>query len=165
VSAPSRPAGTPLPVLMVDARQALQLNQADLAVLVGSSQRTVQRWETARTTPAPWHIQRLAEAVRALEPALASDLDKWAPPDPARTSKSLEPPPPAPPPATPTPVLVEAIVCAAAEAIGIAPQAVRPALIAAFARARDLGLTPDAIVGTLAPRPSEREAKSAKRRR
>ncbi|MDP9001553.1 MAG: hypothetical protein M3O46_15745, partial [Myxococcota bacterium] len=37
--------------------------------------------------------------------------------------------------------LIDAVVCAAAEALDVSPRAVRPALLAAFARASELGLT------------------------
>jgi hypothetical protein len=48
-------------------------------------------------------------------------------------------------------VLVDSVVCAAAEAMSLVPQAIRPAVLAAFTRARDARLTPDAVVAVLAP--------------
>jgi hypothetical protein len=57
------------------------------------------------------------------------------------------------PPAIPAGVLVDSVVCAAAEAMQVAPQAIRPAVLAAFARARDAGLTTDAVVAVLTPPP------------
>jgi hypothetical protein len=53
------------------------------------------------------------------------------------------PPPPPPPPSTDE--IVDAVVCAAAEAMDLMPREVRPALLAAFARARRLGLGFEAI--------------------
>jgi len=50
-------------------------------------------------------------------------------------------------------VLVDSVVCAAAEAMSLSPQAIRPAVLAAFARARDAGLSLDAVVDVLAPPP------------
>jgi hypothetical protein len=55
------------------------------------------------------------------------------------------PPPPPPPPPAPVEDVVDAVVCAAAEAIDVTPRAVRPALIAAFTRARRLGLGVEAV--------------------
>jgi hypothetical protein len=55
------------------------------------------------------------------------------------------PPPPPPPPPAPVEDVVDAVVCAAAEAIDVTPREVRPALIAAFTRARRLGLGVEAV--------------------
>ncbi|MGH7297063.1 MAG: hypothetical protein ACRELB_19150 [Polyangiaceae bacterium] len=51
------------------------------------------------------------------------------------------PPPPPPPPPPPAGDVVDAVVCAAADAIDVTPREVRPALMAAFTRARRLGLS------------------------
>jgi hypothetical protein len=59
-------------------------------------------------------------------------------------------------------VLVDAVVCAAAEAMSLSPQAVRPAVLAAFARARDAGLTLDAVVEVLAPPPTPEKGKPSR---
>jgi len=59
--------------------------------------------------------------------------------------------PPPPPPPIAAVLLVDAVVCAAAEAMSLSPQAIRPAVLAAFTRARDAGLTLDAVVAVLAP--------------
>jgi DNA-binding XRE family transcriptional regulator len=160
---PDAPARTKpaLPILLLQARQALVVSQHGLAERVGSSTRTVQRWEVGKSAPAPWHIHMLADAVRALDPALAEQLDAFAPRAPATPADPVPPPPPAPAP----PVLVDAIVCAAAEAMGVSPQAVRPALLAAFARARDVGLDVASIAAVLAPPEPAVKAKAAKRAR
>jgi hypothetical protein len=52
-------------------------------------------------------------------------------------------PAPAAPVQSPPPLdrVVDAVVCAAAESVQVAPQNVRPALLAAFSCARELGLT------------------------
>jgi hypothetical protein len=44
-----------------------------------------------------------------------------------------------------------AIVAAAADAMQLPPQAARPAVLAAFACARDAGLSPEAVVAALTP--------------
>jgi DNA-binding XRE family transcriptional regulator len=146
----------PVAVLLSQARNELQLNQEGLAVRLESSLRTVQRWETGRGTPSPWQLHALADAVRATNPQLAADLDAWAPrPAPAVVAHVPPPAPvpplPPPPPPIPASVLVDSVVCAAAEAMGQSPQAMRPALLAAFARAHETGLAHAAIVAVLAP--------------
>jgi len=110
------------------------------------------------------------DAVRPKNADLASQIEVWAPrpappPAPVTAPASLQntaPPvlpapalPPAPPlpPPIPPGVLVDSVVCAAAEAMSLSPQALRPAVLAAFARARDAGLTLDAVVDALAPPP------------
>jgi hypothetical protein len=60
------------------------------------------------------------------------------------------PPPPAPPPPLPTALVVEAVVCAAADALQAPPSAVRGALLAAFCRARELRLSVNDVESALA---------------
>jgi hypothetical protein len=50
---------------------------------------------------------------------------------------------------------VDSIVCAAAEAVAATPQAMRPALLAAFERAASLGLEIDAVRAALRPGPPQ----------
>ena len=164
----------PLPLLLVLSREALHLNQQELSALVGSSLRTVQRWENSRAHPSHWHIHRLTDAMASVDPQIAAELDELAPrpkpPPPPVVEPPPQPePPPPPPPATPPPpppepppppripdeVLVDAVVCAAAEAMSLVPQAVRPAILAAFTRARDARLTPEAVVAVLSPSTAE----------
>ncbi|HEY3822534.1 MAG TPA: helix-turn-helix transcriptional regulator [Polyangiaceae bacterium] len=170
---------TPLSYLLVLSRQALSLNQLGLAGVLGSSLRTVQRYEAGRSIPPAWEMQKLVDAVRPHDAALASQLDVWAPrpapppspatgPAPAESTAPPLLPAPAPPPLPPAPppiparVLVDSVVCAAAEAMSLSPQTLRPAVLAAFARARDAGLTLDAVVGVLAPpHPEETASKGA----
>ena len=153
-------------VLVCEARHALHLNQRELAELIGSSERTVQRWETKRGSPHDLDVCALADAVRPHDTAIAAALDRLSsrpagPVVPAPAPPAGSAPAPAAParPPVPTPVLVDAIVCAAAEAMALAPQVVRPALLAAFTRARDVGLSADDVVGVLAP-PANANAKS-----
>ena len=153
----------PLTPLVVRSRLALQMNQLQLAELVGTSLRTVQRFETGRAPLYPWHLHKLVDALRPHDPDLAAQIDVYAPraapipppvvaPAPVLPAPAPPPPPPLPPP-IPAGVLVDSVVCAAAEAMSVAPQAIRPAVLAAFARARDTGLTMDGVVAVLAPPP------------
>jgi hypothetical protein len=170
---------TPLSLLLALSRETLHLNQLGLAQVLGSSLRTVQRYEARRATPPAWELHKLADAVRPHDADLASQIDVWAPrpappPSPVTASvaagstappvhpaPALPAPPPLPPP-VPVGVLVDAVVCAAAEAMSLSPQAIRPAVLAAFARACDAGLTMEAVVGVLAPPPPAPEATPSK---
>jgi hypothetical protein len=55
--------------------------------------------------------------------------------------------------------LANSVVFAAADAVDLAPKAVRPAVVAAFAQAQKLGLTVDALLPELArsPKPAARK--------
>jgi len=155
---PKSKALLPLENLIGRGRLTLLLNQEGLADLVESSKRTVQRWETGRAQPAPWHLHKLADALRSKDPEMAAQIDRWAPRPAA---------PPAPDPRTPLGVplpdhvLVESVLCAAAEAMTVAPQAARPAVLAAFRRALEARLAPETVVAVLAPPKAETESKTA----
>ena len=140
----------PLPVCLVRAREVLHLTQLELATLVGSSLRSVQRWENKLSIPSHWHLHRLADAVQSADPELAAAIELWAP-RPPPPPPPPEPAPPPPPPRIPDVVLVDSIVCAAAEAMALTPQTIRPAILAAFTRARDASITSDAVVAVLSP--------------
>jgi len=98
----------------------------------------------------PSRLRRFLSTVYPVDAALAAEIA-------AAGGTTLEalgvlppPPPPAPAPPPPVPVtppdrVVDAVVCAAAEAMQVMPQAVRPAVLAAFACARELGLTVDGV--------------------
>jgi len=146
-------------VLLMRSRQVLLMNQQQLADLARSSLRTVQRWETKRSFPHADSLHLIADAVRLHDVALASELDEYAPrpraPVPAPIAASVAP---VTPPATPSPpraaqipiyVLVDSVVCAAAEAMSVAPRAIRPAILAAFERARAAELTFDDVLAEL----------------
>src|SRR5262245_32468453 len=112
--------------LLVQARRLLHVSQGSLGEMLGSSRRTGQRWETWGSYPSPTQWQELARRIHPhdadLAEALAAqggssllDLGLVAPP----------PPPPAPPPPPPIGEMIDAVVCAAAEAIDVMPRAVR----------------------------------------
>jgi hypothetical protein len=153
--------------LVARATRTLSLSQSQLATLLGVSRRTVQRLFKSDIVPYSEYLHALARAVHPHDPALAADLAaeggqtlerlgivRPAPPSP--------PPPPAAPPAPvaaprtlpPTHLMVESIVCAAADTMQTPPAAVRDVLRAAFARARGLGLTVDEIDEALSPPPA-----------
>jgi len=145
----------PMPVLLDETRRALQVSQNGLAVMMGVSRRTGQRWNQGRG-PIGTDIQKMARLVYPVDAALAAEiaaaggtslealgiLPPRAPPSPP-----IAPAPPAR--ATPPARIVDAVVCAAAEAMQVMPQNVRPALLAAFACAKELGLTVQDVEGVL----------------
>jgi hypothetical protein len=148
----------PHPDLMpavVKAQLALHLNQKQLGDLMGSSQRTVQRWCAGHGSPYPPQVTRLAAAVHPRDPDVArrlaaaigqtlESLGVVAPPTPAPVA--------APPPPSPfTPLLVEAVVSAAAEALDVSPRLARPAVLAAVERAKAAGLSVDDLLAGLRP--------------
>ncbi len=146
--------------LLIEARQELGVSQGKLGELLGSSARTGQRWETTGSTPSPEQLHALAALVHPTSSALAAKIA-------AAGGTTLEklglvpsppsPPPPAPPPPplpSPDPIhIVDTVVCAAAEAMQVMPDAIRPALRAAFRRARLAGLSVEAVDGALTPAP------------
>lgn len=163
----------PLPALLYDARRVLGVSsQGALGEFLGASQRSGQRWERGESVPSREQLQRLAAIVfpkndklaEEIAHATGSTLEQLgivrAPPQPAS-------PPAPPPPPLPDPIhIVDTVVCAAAEAMQLMPDAVRPALRAAFRRARLAGLSVEAVdaaLGGASPAmPGVKEAKSPK---
>jgi hypothetical protein len=118
---------------------------------LGVSERTGQRW-AAGGFPS-YHLVDLARVVHPHDPTLAAEIAeaaggtlvslgivKPAPAAPARPNGSDGPPA----------GVVDAVVCAAAEAMQLPPHLLRPALLAALVRARELALPVDFVEKTLA---------------
>jgi hypothetical protein len=157
----------------MEARRTLNIpSQGKLGTLLGSSERSGQRWERADARPTNEQLHNLAALVYPHNRALAAEIAEVSgttllalgievPPPPA---PPLPPPgrPPAPPP---DPVyVVDTIVCAAAEAMGVVPGAIRPALRAAFRRAARVRLSVEVIDAALNAEPREEQpAKVAQR--
>ena len=160
--------------LVVRARRTLFMTQKEFAPVIRCSHRNVIRIENGQAALYRDDAKRLAQALFPVNRAVAAEVaarlgvtleslglaDPPAPPEPAPPVSAAPPPPPepvapAPSPAPPPPVehLVDSIVCAAAEAVTTTPQAIRPALAAAFARAVSLGLAVDAVDSALSPKP------------
>ncbi len=125
--------------LVVLAQQALHMGQRELAEHLGSSQRTASRWAANQASPSERQFEQLAREVHPRDPELASMLARAAGTD---ITKLVTPPvAPSPPPKPPTTMFhADAIVCAAADAMGVAPSVVRPAVAAAIARAKAMGV-------------------------
>jgi transcriptional regulator with XRE-family HTH domain len=151
------------PALLVKATSAMGMTQRQLGEAVGVSRRTVVRWHTGQSGPSINEWRSLAVAAYAKDPALAQEIATEI----GETLVSLGVEAPAAPiavPARPAPSLadlVDSVVCAAAEAIGATPQAVRPALLAAFDRTASVGLTLDDVRGVLTPPAKTARAKKA----
>jgi hypothetical protein len=133
--------------LVTEARGHVWSSYGDLGELTGASARTVRRWYAGTSSPHTSHLGRLADAVRSHDPAIAAALDVAA----GRASPSSLPDEPAAALSRTTPrhILVDSIVCAAAEATALSPQAIRPALVAAFRRAEELGFSVGDVSGVL----------------
>jgi transcriptional regulator with XRE-family HTH domain len=131
----------PIPVLLQQVRSTLVLSQNGLAAAVGVSRRTGQRWSQGRG-PGAYDLRAIARLVFPADASLAAELAE-------ATGTTLVAlgllPPPAPAAAPPAPAVpdrvIDAVVCAAAEALQVMPQAARPAVLAAFVCARELGLS------------------------
>jgi len=136
--------------LLVEAQNALGVSQGQLGDLLGLSRQTIWRYQTGQSNPLASSLNDLARRVRAIDARLASRLagaGTGARKPSLRIAMTTNP---AAGGSIETRLLADAIVCAAAEALDASPRAVRRALLAAFARARDTGLALDAIETALA---------------
>jgi len=154
--------GPTVMALVAHAQLRLHLSQSTLGVRFGVSRRTIQRWQAGGGRPSIEQLRDLARDVYPRDPDLAARIA-------AETGATLEslgviapPPRPPEPVAPPTPpvrtfaphAVVDAVVCAGADALQIPPDPMRRALRASLERARELGLTTDEILAALAPPPS-----------
>jgi hypothetical protein len=143
----------------MEAQHTLMTSQSGLGQLLGGvTRRTVSRYQGGRTFPHTTHLHNLAKHIFPLNAALAADIAGAG----GATLESLGIVAPAPQQAAPAPppidplqarLLVDAIVCAAAEALDVPPKSVRAVLHAAFACAKETGLPVDVIEKALAPKP------------
>ncbi len=134
--------------ILTRTRRVLGESRVGLAVRVGASKRTGQRWASGESFPTAIQLLELARHVLPRDRRLAADLAAKA----GTTLDAIAPPaPPAAPPVA-TEHLVDSVVCAAVDASGLASSVVRPALLAALERARSLRLDLLAIEGSLRAR-------------
>jgi hypothetical protein len=149
-----------------EARRLLRVNQRELGELLGLSSRTIQRWDKSGSFQ-PYFMPELARAVHPQDPALAARIaalvgrtleDLGIAPGPAPAPALPAPPPPHPGSVSFSPELkahlVDAVVCAAADALSLPPASVRPALLAAFRKAAEVKLTIADVLAVLAPPPT-----------
>lgn len=138
------------------ARTALQVTQVGLAEALGASRRTGQRWDANKSYPAESQLVELAKRVHPVDPTLAADIA-------ASLETTLDALGLGPPAASlATPVAIDSVVCAAAEAMDASPRAVRSGLLAAFSRARELQLTLEAVEKALQGKPAAKGVKAPK---
>jgi hypothetical protein len=129
--------------------------QAELGAKLGVSRRTAQRWARHGTRVLPKEMADLVALVHPYDADLARELATTlgqtleglgVVPPPAPALPPCAPPVPLPPPPA---AIVDAVVCAAAEAMNLTPRDVRRGLHAAFARAHELGLSVGGVVDAL----------------
>ncbi len=113
----------------------------DLAKLLGCSRRTVQRNSRTEGLSRDEHYLRLIRAWHPRNPDLARQLAAAR----GTTLEALGLAPPAPPPDTTGPLHADSVVYAAADVLQLPPSAVRPAVAAAFAKAREHGATVEGL--------------------
>ena len=158
-----RPPSSQVAGMVRDARAALGMSRDELAAAVESSFRTVGRWERGQSLPTDAHVVAI---VRLLHP-VDRDLAEYAASLILETLVSLgleqprpPPPPPGPPPRPQTSPadLTDIVVCAAAEASRGTPADLWAPLLAAFRKARLIGLTyeeaEEALAARIAPPPT-----------
>jgi DNA-binding XRE family transcriptional regulator len=136
----------PLDDLLVRSRRTLGMTQRTLGEALGASLRTAQRWDSGAAHPGVSQVRTLARLVFPIDPALAAELASAA--SETLVTLGLVPPPPPPQPALPVvprSVVIDSIVCAAAEAARTHPTAVRAGLLAALAQARGLNVSIDEL--------------------
>jgi transcriptional regulator with XRE-family HTH domain len=145
----------PVRTLVVLAREKLGMTQKEFGEALNASHRTASRWDAGQSSPYTPQLRKLPAMVYARDAQLADELA-------AAVGETLEslgvvapspppPPPPAPLPPLPSRLLVDSVVCAAADVLEVAPITLRSALLAAFRRARELRLGVDDVETALAP--------------
>jgi transcriptional regulator with XRE-family HTH domain len=149
-------ADTPLPTdLFLRAQIALGMSQREIADLLEVSRSTIVRRTRGKTVPLYFDERsKLAQAVHHVEPALALEIAAALNETPQAMGIAPRPEPPKPEPLDDklVPLLVDGVVCAAADVASQPPAAVREILRAAFGRAQAAGLGVDALVKGLGGR-------------
>jgi hypothetical protein len=148
------PDSDPIRRLLVLASHALGIGQKQLGEMLGSSHRTAHRWQVGQSHPTEHQLHELARKVYPQDPALAAQIAQAGdttlealgvvapPPPPPPLPPVVAPPaPPPPPPRPPAEEMIDAVVCAAAEAMNMMPAEIRPGLLAAATRGRKLSMT------------------------
>ena len=139
--------------LVSRARSTLEMTQEEFGQALGASHRSAQRWDAGTATPGAHHLQTLVRLLYPKDAALATQIADVIRETPESLgivpAAPVGPPPRARPPAD---LIVESIVCAAAEALALPPANVRPALRAAFERAKAMEMPVDEVDAVLSPK-------------
>jgi transcriptional regulator with XRE-family HTH domain len=145
-------------LVLGDARRVLGMTQNEFGSALGSSHRTAVRWDAGQSSPGAHELRTLAGLLHPRDRSLAIEVAQHL--GETLETLGLETPPPPPAPAPPQPPqppptrpedLVDIVVCAAVEVTGSMPSALRPLLYAVFKRAREVGLTMQAVENALRP--------------
>jgi hypothetical protein len=146
-----------------------------LGAMFGVARRTAQRWSQSGVPF--YHLPELAKYVHPHNAALAAEIALSAgttlealglvkpQPAPLAPSPGATAGPIAPAPAMAAPVaagLVEAVVCACADAMDLSPRQVRPGLHAAFAVAAEMGLDVQSVERWLRAKLPPKERRSSR---
>jgi transcriptional regulator with XRE-family HTH domain len=135
--------------LLVVAMGRLGMSQREFGPALGASHRTASRWATGRSHPSVFELRRLAALLAPIDLDLAREAAAHA--HDTLAELGLAPPTAPSRPAVTTNDLVDALICASAEAGDASPRALRPVLYVAFQRAKELGLSVDDVTTALAP--------------
>jgi hypothetical protein len=172
-------------LLLLQARHALGWGQRQLGEHFGLSRRTIQRWDSRGALANQSQLRELARVVFPHDAPLAERIAQAGGSSLVQLGLVPPPPPPAPPPpppeapkaSVPLPpeerplspaqraLMVDSITCAAADAMKLLPEAVRPALRAAFERARDLQLSATEVASALSPKKTAEKEREKERER
>jgi hypothetical protein len=148
------------PGLLAKAQIAMGLSQEKLGHDVfGCSRRTMSRWVQGQAGPSlsQWVdlVRHVYPHSRAVAAEIAAEMGETLVSLRLETADAMVSPPPRPAPSLPD--LVDSVVCAAAEAVAMSPQAIRPALVAGFDRVASLALSVEEVRGVLRPAGEKRK--------
>jgi hypothetical protein len=135
----------PSNTLLTECQLALGITQEDLGNIVGRTKRTVQRWQQRGATLLPSEAEALARALCPARPDLAERIASAA----GTTLDALGIDPTQVSHGTATSNPIDSVVRAAADAMGLTTDAIRPAVAAAFTRAGELGMDVHAVAKAL----------------
>ncbi len=148
----AKPTVRPKGQLLLEAQRVLHKTQRELAAALGVSERTVQRWTAAAGVP-DYFLPDLARVVFPVDARLAGEIAACGGKTleqvglRAQPAESAGPAPPAPP----ARALGDSVLCAAASAAKLPPEDQRGPLLAAFERAKELGMSVDDAIAALSP--------------
>ena len=123
------------PALLHKAVKEVAGSQRELAKLLGTSLRTVQRYAVQGGLSLPDHLKQVIVALHPKNPTLAAKVAQQAGIDLATLGIHA-----APGPQAARREHADSVLCAAADALQVMPAAARPGLAAAFARALELNV-------------------------
>jgi hypothetical protein len=150
--------------MLLRARAVLRMSGNELARALGASRRTGQRWNSGQATVYPHQWKKLATLLVDKDRETAAACAELG-----RTTLEAMGLAPAPvaasaPFAPALEDIVDSVVCVAAEVANVAPASMRSALLAAFTRARKIGLSVEAAEKALLAKVPREEAQIPRER-